>query len=154
MAERAEGDLRGIEEFGALDGVNDVDEHSISDAGDEVADVLVAGQIGHGAAIGLVSEFIGIVVADFLFPALLERAFAGRAAALDGGVAGGWIGQGFGGGGGIGLDHSGSPANIVRGVGLIICKAEFESQVSKASLGHPEPVEAWPEISIGAHRYP
>lgn len=50
-SEDGEGGLGGVEEAGGFDGLDGADEDAVGGAGDEVADVLEAGERGHGVAI-------------------------------------------------------------------------------------------------------
>lgn len=122
-AKGAERDLGGIEQLAAFNGVDGPDDHALSGAGDEVADVLVAGEVGHGVAVGFDGVFLGVVVVETLLSTGFERALVGLAAALDGSVAGGRQRRGLE---GAGMDAVSvmlfAPESIVRGVGVIICK--------------------------------
>ena len=44
--------LGGVEETGSVGAPDGVDEHGVGDAGDEIADVFVAGERGHGLTVG------------------------------------------------------------------------------------------------------
>jgi hypothetical protein len=52
FAHGRDGTLGGVEEAGSFSGIDDPDEHGVGDAGNEVADVLVAIERGHGPAVG------------------------------------------------------------------------------------------------------
>src|SRR5271165_3981542 len=67
-AEGSEGDLGGVKKLGGVVVANDVAEHAVCDAGDEVADVGVGGEAGHGIAIGFRTFFAGFIIADAFFP--------------------------------------------------------------------------------------
>ena len=79
--------LGGVEQTGTFDGTDEAGEDAEGDAGDVVANVFVAGEVGHGQAIGVVRLIFGFVIAEFLGAAFLQRALAGGAAAEDGGAA-------------------------------------------------------------------
>lgn len=53
MVERSVGDLGGVKELAGIVEPEGVDEHSMGDTGDKVADAIVAGEHGHGVAVGL-----------------------------------------------------------------------------------------------------
>ena len=53
LAEGTEGDLGGVEELGASRGVDGAEEDALRAAGDEVADVVIAVELGHGLAEGV-----------------------------------------------------------------------------------------------------
>jgi len=53
VVEGTDSNLGGVEELGAFDGVDGANDHAMSGAGDEVADVFEAGEIGHGVAVGI-----------------------------------------------------------------------------------------------------
>ena len=98
VIEGGERDLRGVEELvGALFG-NRIDEDAVSRAGDEVADVLVAGKRGHGFTVGRPriegSERLFGAGGVRIFQAFLVDALPGGHAALDGGL--GCFGVGLG----------------------------------------------------------
>ena len=95
VAESAGGNLCGVEELGRFDGTDDVDDHTVGNAGDEVAYVLVAGEVRHGLAVGIMGELPGVVFIAAFGPAFAERALAGRAAAEDSGIACGRMGRGL-----------------------------------------------------------
>jgi hypothetical protein len=95
-AEGADGDLGGIKKLGGLDGMDAAGDGAVGDAGNEVANVLVAGEFGHGGLVLLVGALLGVEVAALFVAAFLEREVAGVAAALNGGGALGWCGGGFG----------------------------------------------------------
>ena len=52
MREGIEGDLGGVDEPSAYFGGNGANEDAMGRAGDEIADALVAGEQGHGVAVG------------------------------------------------------------------------------------------------------
>ena len=93
-------DLGGVEETRGVLGFDGADESALGDAGDEVADIVIPDERGHGVVPG----FSGIGGA-------LELAFAGFVAgAEDAGIgmeAGGYGGVGVGGAGGVGRQHPG-----------------------------------------------
>src|SRR5580658_10083042 len=66
MAENTAGDLGGIEEFRAFNGVDEAVDHAVGGAGDEVADVLRAGEIGHGGTVGFGGELLDAIGAGFI----------------------------------------------------------------------------------------
>lgn len=88
--ERGEGDLRGVEELVGPFFGNRVDENAVGRAGDEVADVFIAGERRHGAAVGRT----GLVGGEDPRPVASVRAsevslvgaLPGSAAAPDGGL--------------------------------------------------------------------
>ena len=86
VTERAERDLRGVKKLGAVLAEDDVHEHAVGSAGDEIADALVVGERRHGAAVSLVSVVGGVDLVfssgDLGFVAVLP----GAPAAGDGGV--------------------------------------------------------------------
>lgn len=88
VSERSDGDLGGIQKLGAFHGVDGGEDHALGGAGDEVAAVLVAGKVGHGAAVGIGGFSAGAVVVDFLGSAVFKGAQAGVTARLDGCAAG------------------------------------------------------------------
>jgi hypothetical protein len=63
VADGADGDFCNRDEASCVAGANGVNDQSVADAGDEVADVLVAGERRHGALVGLVGRFPGGVIA-------------------------------------------------------------------------------------------
>lgn len=87
-AERGERDLGGVEELGAAGAVDCADEHAVGGAGDEVADVFIPAERGHGVAVemGGLAGGGGSVPAFGQFP--LEDGVPGGEAAGDGGVCG------------------------------------------------------------------
>ena len=52
--ESGEGDLRGVEELGAVFVRHGFDEHPVRGAGDEIADAFIVNERGHGVAVGCV----------------------------------------------------------------------------------------------------
>lgn len=86
VTECAEGDLRGVEELGAVLAQDGADEHPVRGAGDEIADAFIASERGHGVAVGVVSVVGGedIIFAFGFFGIVAE--LPGLAASRDGGV--------------------------------------------------------------------
>jgi len=87
-ADSGVGDLGGVEETGAVRASDSFDEHTVGDAGDEVADVFRAGKGRHGGAEGLLSVEGSKNIAFAPFPGRLVSARIGFAAAYDGEVGG------------------------------------------------------------------
>jgi len=81
-------DLGGVEEPGSVGAGDGAEQHAVRCAGDEIADVLVAGERGHGVAIGGSGIFGGIVPPFAAFGGGFERAGVGAAAEGDGWVVG------------------------------------------------------------------
>ena len=78
------GDLGGVEESGS-DGAGDgFDQHAVGYAGDEVADVLVTGERGHGLAVSVFGFLGGIVVVLALFRGGLHRVRVGPGTSSNG----------------------------------------------------------------------
>jgi hypothetical protein len=78
------GDLGGVEELGALIVRDNSDEHSVSYAGDEIADVFIPGKQRHGVAVGTLAAMeASHLLLPFARSVLLARvqAFKQRATA-------------------------------------------------------------------------
>src|ERR1700691_6177870 len=86
-AEGADGDLGGVEVSRGVDGGDIAAEDSGGDTGNEVADVLVAGEVGHGFQVGVLGTIPGFGFTEIHGTAFQDGAVAGIAAALDGGGA-------------------------------------------------------------------
>ena len=129
-----EGHLCGVEEFAPGRIKDCVNEHAVGGAGDEVADVLVAGKRGHGLAVG----FIGVDVCiwqDLAIDCLrFQGASPGIGAAGNGRVLKsrlGRVGDGWGYWLRYGLRHDGFflpgifgvDGSIVRRGRVILCKS-------------------------------
>jgi len=96
VADSGEGDLRGVEELSAIFVLDNVDEHPVRGAGDEITDAFVIEKRGHGVPIGRVS-FVRSEDVFFTFQHLGLVAFPpGVPAARDGGVGEGRTGSGAG----------------------------------------------------------
>lgn len=128
-ADRGERDLGGVEELGGRIIREYVDDHGVSDAGDEIADVFQPAERRQGVAEGIIGRNMGFTLAFAFCAFCLIGAFPGVQAAGDGRVSGG--GDGF-----VHLDwsrdgldgfcHVGSPDLIVQENAVIICKGEWE----------------------------
>jgi hypothetical protein len=125
------GDLGGVEELGGRIIREYVDDHGVSDAGDEIADVFLTGKRRHGVTVGLIG-FSGGIVFAFAFCALcLIHACPGVQTAGDGEVSGGgdvFVRLDWGGDGLRGFCHAGLPDLIVREKTEIICKEEWDTE--------------------------
>ena len=130
-ADRAERDLGGIEELGALLAHDYVEEHGMGGASDEIADIFIAGERGHDIAVGFVGVDGGNCLVFATCQFLPVDALPNLQAAGDGRICGGragfvlrdWDGYEL-----CGCSHVGvSPFEplffIVRGVRVIICKS-------------------------------
>lgn len=90
------GNLRGVEEPGCVSSIDCVDEYSVGDAGDKVADVFLSGERRHGSAIGLVGVLSGVVGFLAFFECCVVGAFRYGAGSDNGGVLGDGGGGFFG----------------------------------------------------------
>jgi hypothetical protein len=80
--EAAEGDLGGVDELGAQLFVDGIEDHALSDAGDEAADVVFAAEKWHGVAVGFAGGFDGVVVCFAFVFRIGDGAVPGFAAAF------------------------------------------------------------------------
>jgi hypothetical protein len=89
--------LGGVEESGAIRAAHCANEHTVSDAGDEIADVLIATERRKGFAEGFYRiQGNKDIAFSLVFGRLLGRGIGG-AATRDGEVFNGWVeGVGFG----------------------------------------------------------
>jgi hypothetical protein len=82
--EVTEGYLGGIDELGAQPLVDGLQDHAVSDAGDEAADVVFAAEKWHGVAVGVAGGSYGFVVGLPFVLRFGDGAVPGFAAALYG----------------------------------------------------------------------
>ena len=133
LGQGCEGDLGGVEELGAVFVLDGSCEHGGAGAGDEVADILIAREWGHGEAKGFAGAALGGVQVSGLLQGLRVDLLPDLGAKGDGGVFEGGIEGCFralGGGRLDGLDHGGisgsgpflAAFSIVRRGRVIMCK--------------------------------
>ena len=105
-----EGDLGSVEELAAVFLFDGAEEHAVAGASDEVADILIAGEWGHGQAKGFGGTALGSVDVSGLLDGRRVNLSPDLGAKGDGGVFEGGIEGRFqvlGGGGLDGCDHEG-----------------------------------------------
>lgn len=110
-----EGDLGGVEELAAVFRFDGAEEHAVAGASDEVADILIAGERGHGQAKGFGGTALGGVHVIGLLHGRRVNLSPDLGAKGDGGVFEGGVEGRFhalGGGGLDGFDHGGSPGRV------------------------------------------
>jgi len=102
-----EGDLGGVEELAAVFRFDGAEEQTVAGASDEVADILIAGERGHGQAIGFGGTALGGVHVSGLLHGRRVNLEPNLGTKGDGGVFEGGIEglQALGGGGLDGFDH-------------------------------------------------
>lgn len=106
-----EGDLGGVKELGSHFVLEGSQEYAVAGAGDEVADVVIAGERRHGEAVGFGGAALGGVYVSGFLERRGVNLLPGLGAVGDGGVVeGGMKGcfRVFGDGRRDGLDHGGS----------------------------------------------
>ena len=91
------GYLGGVEEAGSVCALDCADEHRVGYAGDEVTNVLSAGERGHRSSVCPLGDAIGSAVAMAAFKGGLAGLTIGLEAAFDCGVGGQgfWLGWGW-----------------------------------------------------------
>jgi hypothetical protein len=86
LGDGSEGHLRGVKELGAGFGLDGAEEDSEANAGDEVADVLIARERGQGHAEGCISAALGVAQGVSCVQGCAESRCPDLGAPFDGGV--------------------------------------------------------------------